>query len=206
MNRIMNSMIHTILLLGVLKPFSQAQIHKKSESSNELDEPKEYVFNDYLLGERSFNEERSRLKRNDFDEKRNVNSERQEDEESGYEDEESGYEDEESGYEDEESGYCNNIDLPADDGTDEKTSEELLNNLKMQFCKMKDDQDLLDSQLQESDVFFYILMGITIACALITIIMGILVYVRVQNMIIEESLNVKKLKQVLETLPEEVRI
>merc|ERR1712126_549979 len=199
MNRIINSMIHTILLLGVLKAFSQAQIHKKSESSNELDEPKEYVFNDYLLGERSFNEERSRLKRNDFDEKGNVNSERQEDEESGYEDEESGYEDEES-------GYCNNIDLPADDGTDEKTSDELLNNLKMQFCKMKDDQDLLDSQLQESDVFFYILMGITIACALITIIMGILVYVRVQNMIIEESLNVKKLKQVLETLPEEVRI
>merc|ERR1712133_51133 len=103
MNRIMNSMIHTILLLGMLKAFSQAQIHKKSESSNELDEPKEYVFNDYLLGERSFNEERSRLKRNDFDEKGNVNSERQEDEESGYEDEES--------------GYCNNIDSPADDGT-----------------------------------------------------------------------------------------
>merc|ERR1712136_335536 len=189
MSRIMNSMIHTILLLGVLKA--------------------------YLLGARSFNEERNWLKRNNFDEKRNVNSERQGDEEinsEGQEDEEinsEGQEDEEinsEGQEDEETGYCNNIDLPADDGTDEKTSEELLNNLKMQFCKMKDDQDLLDSQLQESDVFFYILMGITIACALITIIMGILVYVRVQNMIIEESLNVKKLKQVLETLPEEVRI
>merc|ERR1712136_520440 len=181
MSRIMNSMIHTILLLGVLKA--------------------------YLLGARSFNEERNWLKRNNFDEKRNVNSERQGDEEinsEGQEDEEinsEGQEDEEinsEGQEDEESGYCNNVDSPADDGTDEKTSEELLNNLKMQFCKMKDDQNLLDSQLQESDVLFYILMGITIACALITIIMGILVYVRVQNMIIEESLNVKKLKQVLE--------
>merc|ERR1712224_296518 len=136
MNRIMNSRINTILLLCVLKVFSQAKIHNKFESRNELDESKIYVFNDYLLDVRSFNEERSRLKRNDYDEKRNVNIERQEDEENG---------------------YCNNIDLLADDEQGrEQTSMELLNSLKIQVCKMKEDQNVLDSQLQESDVLFYI--------------------------------------------------
>merc|ERR1719347_1799124 len=179
-------MIHIILLLCVLKALSQTKIHNKFESSNELDESQKYVFNDYLLDVRSFNEERSRLKRNDFDEKRNVNIERQEDEENG---------------------YCNNIDSLADDEQGrEQTSMELLNSLKIQVCKMKEDQNVLDSELQESDAFFYILIGVTIACTLTTIIMGTLVYVRVQNMIIEESLNVKKLKQVLDTLPQEVRI
>merc|ERR1712126_217883 len=96
--------------------------------------------------------------------------------------------------------------LDQDFRVKDQTSHDLVEDLFNMLNSVDEDLEAFINQNQESSIFYYILTGLTATCTWTTIVMGIVVYIRLNNMIFEESVKVQKLKKILETFPTDVRV